>query len=152
VSTQQGPALAVLPTTTGEISHGRPKVLQPAGWPMPRGYANGMTAEGRVVVTGGVVGWDTSGVFPAEFLGQVRQTLANIVAILREGGAGPEHLVRLTWYVVDVEEYLADPKGLGRIYREVIGAHYPAMAVVQVVRLVEKAARVEIEATAVVPG
>jgi enamine deaminase RidA (YjgF/YER057c/UK114 family) len=152
VSTQQGPALAVLPATTGETSNGRPKVLLPAGWPMPRGYANGMTAEGRVVVTGGVVGWDTNGVFPTEFLGQVRQTLANIVAILREGGAGPEHLVRLTWYVVDVEEYLADPKGLGRIYREVIGTHYPAMAVVQVVRLVEKAARVEIEATAVVPG
>ena len=152
MSTQQGPALAVLPATTGETANGRPKVLQPAGWPMPRGYANGMSAEGRVVVTGGVVGWDTSGVFPAEFLVQVRQTLANIVAILREGGAGPEHLVRLTWYVVDVEEYLADPKGLGRVYREVIGAHYPAMAVVQVVRLVEKAARVEIEATAVVPG
>ena len=118
---------------------------------MPKGYANGMSAEGRVVVTGGVVGWDTSGVFPKKFLDQVRQTLANIVAILREGGAGPEHLVRLTWYVVDVEEYLADLRGLGRVYREVVGAHYPAMAVVQVVRLVEKAARVEIEATAVVP-
>ena len=152
MSTQQGPTLAVLPATTGETSTGRPKVLQPAGWPMPRGYANGMAAEGRIVVTGGVVGWDTNGIFPADFLGQLRQTLANIVAILREGGAGPEHLVRLTWYVVDVEEYLADPKGLGRVYREVIGPHYPAMAVVQVVRLVEKAARVEIEATAVVAG
>jgi len=135
----------------GESSIARPKVLQPAGWPMPKGYANGMMAEGRIVVTGGVVGWDTNGVFPAEFLGQVKQTLANIVAILSEGGAGPEHLVRLTWYVVDIEEYLADPKALGRIYREVVGPHYPAMAVVQVVRLVEKAARVEIEATAVVP-
>jgi enamine deaminase RidA (YjgF/YER057c/UK114 family) len=142
----------VLPVMKGEASAARPRVLQPAGWPMPRGYANGMTAQGRVVVTGGVVGWGASGVFPEAFLDQVRQTLANIVAILREGGAGPEHLVRLTWYVVDVEEYLADPKGLGRIYREVIGANYPAMAVVQVVRLVEKAARVEIEATAVVPG
>jgi enamine deaminase RidA (YjgF/YER057c/UK114 family) len=141
----------VLPATKGETSTGRPKVLQPAGWPMPKGYANGMAAEGRIVVTGGVVGWDANGIFPADFLGQVRQTLDNIVAILREGGAGPEHLVRLTWYVVDVEEYLADPKSLGRIYREVIGAYYPAMAVVQVVRLVEKAARVEIEATAVVP-
>ena len=90
--------------------------------------------------------------FRKTFLDQVRQTLANIVAILREGGAGPEHLVRLTWYVVDVEEYLADLRGLGRVYREVVGAHYPAMAVVQVVRLVEKAARVEIEATAVVPS
>ena len=141
----------VLPATKGDASADRPKVLQPAGWPMPRGYANGMSAEGRVVVTGGVVGWDTNGVFPKTFLDQLRQTLANLVAILREGGAGPEHLVRLTWYVVDVEEYLADPKGLGRVYRDVIGAHYPAMAVVQVVRLVEKAARVEIEATAVVP-
>ena len=151
MSTQQGPTLAVLPVAKGETSTARPQVLQPAGWPMPKGYANGMMAEGRVVVTGGVVGWDTNGAFPAEFLGQVRQTLANIVAILGEGGAGPEHLVRLTWYVVDVEEYLADLRGLGRVYREVIGAHYPAMAVVQVVRLVEKAARVEIEATAVVP-
>jgi enamine deaminase RidA (YjgF/YER057c/UK114 family) len=141
-----------MPVTKSETSAARPRVLQPTGWPMPKGYANGMTAEGRIVVTGGVVGWDTDGVFPENFLDQVRQTLANIVAILREGGAGPEHLVRLTWYVVDVEEYLADPKGLGRIYREVIGAHYPAMAVVQVVRLVEKAARVEIEATAVIPG
>ena len=129
-----------------------PRVLQPQGWPRPLGYANGMSAEGRVVVTGGVVGWDTDGAFPENFLDQVRQTLANIVAILREGGAGPEHLVRLTWYVVDVEEYLADLRGLGRVYREVVGAHYPAMAVVQVVRLVEKAARVEIEATAVVPA
>jgi len=151
VSTQQGPTLAVLPVAKGETSTARPQVLQPAGWPMPKGYANGMMAEGRVVVTGGVVGWDTNGAFPAEFLGQVRQTLANIVAILGEGGAGPEHLVRLTWYVVDIEEYLADLRGLGRVYREVMGAHYPAMAVVQVVRLVEKAARVEIEATAVVP-
>jgi enamine deaminase RidA (YjgF/YER057c/UK114 family) len=142
----------VLPVMKGETSAARPRVLQPAGWPMPRGYSNGISAEGRVVVTGGVVGWDTDGAFPETFLDQVRQTLGNIVAILREGGAGPEHLVRLTWYVVDVEEYLGDPKGLGRIYREVIGAHYPAMAVVQVVRLVEKAARVEIEATAVVPG
>jgi enamine deaminase RidA (YjgF/YER057c/UK114 family) len=141
-----------LPVTKDESLAVRPRVLQPEGWPMPRGYANGMTAEGRIVVTGGVVGWDTAGVFPEDFLDQVRQTLANIVAILREGGAGPGHLVRLTWYVVDVEEYLANPKELGRIYREVIGAHYPAMAVVQVVRLVEKAARVEIEATAVVPG
>jgi enamine deaminase RidA (YjgF/YER057c/UK114 family) len=149
VSAPKGPTLAVLPL--GESSIARPKVLQPAGWPMPKGYANGMMAEGRIVVTGGVVGWDTDRVFPAEFLGQVKQTLANIVAILREGGAGPEHLVRLTWYVVDIEEYLADPKALGRIYREVVGPHYPAMTVVQVVRLVEKAARVEIEATAVVP-
>jgi enamine deaminase RidA (YjgF/YER057c/UK114 family) len=110
-----------------------------------------MAADGRLVVTGGVIGWDTTGHLPADFLAQVRQTLSNIAAILAEGGAGPEHLVRLTWYVVDIEEYLANLKALGKAYREIFGAHYPAMALVQVVRLVEKAARVEIEATAVVP-
>ncbi len=127
------------------------RVLQPSGWPAPKGYANGMTAEGRLVVTGGVIGWDIHGHLPADFIAQVRQTLRNIAAILSEGGAGPEHLVRLTWYVVDMDEYLASLKALGHIYREIFGAHYPAMALVQVVRLVEKAARVEIEATAVVP-
>jgi enamine deaminase RidA (YjgF/YER057c/UK114 family) len=127
------------------------RVLQPSGWPMPKGYANGMTAEGRLVVTGGVIGWDAQGRLPADFAGQVRQTLRNIAAILAEGGARPEHLVRLTWYVVDMDEYLASLKALGQIYREIFGAHYPAMALVQVVRLVEKEARVEIEATAVVP-
>jgi enamine deaminase RidA (YjgF/YER057c/UK114 family) len=133
---------------TGE---GKPTVLQPAGWPAPRGYANGMMADGRILVTGGVVGWDIAGNFPEGFVAQVRQTLLNIRAILAEGGAEPHHLVRLTWYVLDVEEYVASLRELGRAYREIIGAHYPAMAVVQVVRLVEKAARVEIEATAVVP-
>jgi enamine deaminase RidA (YjgF/YER057c/UK114 family) len=133
---------------TGE---GKPTVLQPAGWPAPRGYANGMMADGRILVTGGVVGWDVAGNFPEGFVAQVRQTLLNIRAILAEGGAEPHHLVRLTWYVLDVEEYVAGLRELGRAYREVVGAHYPAMAVVQVVRLVEKAARVEIEATAVVP-
>jgi enamine deaminase RidA (YjgF/YER057c/UK114 family) len=154
VSTPDGTSLAVRSAIKGQALPGGSQVLQPAGWPAPKGYANGMAAEGRIVVTGGVVGWDVNGVFPTGFADQVRQTLANIVAILNEAGAGPEHLVRLTWYVVDIEEYLADPKALGRAYREVIGAHYPSMAVVQVVRLVEKAARVEIEATAVVsnPG
>ena len=133
---------------TGE---GKPTVLQPAGWPAPRGYANGMMADGRILVTGGVVGWDVAGNFPEGFVAQVRQTLLNIRAILAEGGAEPQHLVRLTWYVLDVEEYVASLRELGRAYREIAGAHYPAMAVVQVVRLVEKAARVEIEATAVVP-
>jgi len=118
---------------------------------MPKGYANGMAAERRLVVTGGVIGWDIQGNLPAEFTAQVRQTLSNISAILAEAGARPEHLVRLTWYVIDMEEYLASMKKLGQIYREIFGAHYPAMALVQVVRLVEKAARVEIEATAVVP-
>ncbi len=127
------------------------RILQPSGWPMPKGYANGVSADGRLVVTGGVIGWDVHGHLPSDFVAQVRQTLRNIAAILAEGGAGPEHLVRLTWYVVDMDEYLSSLKALGQIYREIIGAHYPAMALVQVVRLVEKEARVEIEATAVVP-
>ena len=129
-----------------------PVVLQPPGWPKPKGYANGMAAEGRVVVTGGIVGWDDAERFPEGFVAQARQALANIRAILAEGGAEPRHLVRLTWYVVDIEEYLAGLRELGRAYREIVGAHYPAMAVVQVVRLVERAARLEIEATAVVPA
>lgn len=128
-----------------------PTVLQPAGWPVPKGYANGMAAAGTLVVTGGVVGWDVEGRFPDGFVAQTRQTLENIVAILAEANAGPRDLVRLTWYVTDIEAYLACQRDLGRAYREVIGAHYPAMALVQVVRLVEAAALVEIEATAVVP-
>jgi enamine deaminase RidA (YjgF/YER057c/UK114 family) len=140
--------LNVAPDSKAEAG---PEVLQPAGWPMPKGYANGMAADGRIVVTGGVIGWDAAGHLPDGFLPQVKQTLANIAAILNEGGARSQHLVRLTWYVVDMDEYLASLKALGRIYREIFGAHYPAMALVQVVRLVEKAARVEIEATAVVP-
>ena len=151
MSTPKGPTLAVLPTTKGEASAEGPQILQPSGWPAPKGYANGMAADGRLVVTGGVIGWDLHGHLPGDFVAQVRQTLRNISAILAEGGARPEHLVRLTWYVVDIDEYLANLKTLGQIYRDIFGAHYPAMALVQVVRLVEKAARVEIEATAVVP-
>ena len=147
----KGPALTVVPDTATSASSSGLQVLQPSGWPMPKGYANGMAADGRIVLTGGVIGWDTEGRLAPDFVGQVRQTLRNIAEILAEGGARPEHLVRLTWYVVDIEEYLASLKDLGRIYRDVFGAHYPAMALVQVVRLVEKAARVEIEATAVVP-
>ena len=127
-----------------------PVTLQPAGWPVPKGYANGMAAEGRIVVTGGVVGWDAEGRFPESFVDQARLAFENIRAILAEAGAGPEHLVRLTWYVTDVEDYIADPRALGAAYRAVFGRHFPAMAVVQVVRLVERAAKVEIEATAVV--
>jgi enamine deaminase RidA (YjgF/YER057c/UK114 family) len=111
-----------------------------------------MIAQGNILVTGGVVGWDEKGAFPIGFVAQARQVFKNINAILAEGGAGPEHLVRLTWYVVDMEEYLASLRELGRAYKEVLGAHYPAMALVQVVRLVEKEARLEIEATAVVPA
>jgi enamine deaminase RidA (YjgF/YER057c/UK114 family) len=151
VSTPKGPTLAVLPTTKGEVSTDVPRILQPSGWPAPKGYANGMTADGRLVVTGGVIGWDDQGRLPTGFAAQVRQTLSNISAILAQGDARPEHLVRLTWYVVDMEEYLSNLKTLGKIYRDIFGAHYPAMALVQVVRLVENAARVEIEATAVVP-
>ena len=147
MSTTKAPALAALPTAKSEA----PQILQPSGWPMPKGYANGMAADGRIVVTGGVIGWNTLGDLPADFVAQVRQALSNIAAILAEGGARPEHLVRLTWYVVDIEEYLANLKTLGQVYRDIFGAHYPAMALVQVVRLVEKAAKVEIEATAVVP-
>lgn len=127
------------------------QILQPSGWPAPKGYANGIAAYGRIVVTGGVIGWDHQERLASGFVAQVRQTLSNIAAILAEGDARPEHLVRLTWYVVDIDEYLVNLKELGKVYREIFGAHYPAMALVQIVRLVEKAARVEIEATAVVP-
>lgn len=130
---------------------GRPTVLQPEGWPVPRGYSNGMMADGRFVVTGGVVGWNRDGVFPEGFVAQARQTLQNICDILRSGGVGPEHLVRLTWYVTSIDEYSASLRELGQAYRQVIGPYYPAMALVQVVRLVERNALVEIEATAVAP-
>ena len=141
------PTLFVKPPEDDEL----PRTLLPQGWPRPQGYANGMTAKGRVVVTGGVVGWDVMGNFPETFAGQARQTFSNILKILGEGGAGPEHLVRLTWYVTDLDEYRASLRDLGRAYRETIGTYYPAMAVVQVTGLVEKAAKVEIEATAIVP-
>jgi enamine deaminase RidA (YjgF/YER057c/UK114 family) len=151
VTTPNGPHLATLPTSAEDETRSRAQVLQPSGWPVPKGYANGMAAEGRIVVTGGVIGWDAEERLAEGFVAQVRQTLGNIAAILAEAGAQPEHLVRLTWYVVDMDEYLTNLKELGKAYRAIFGAHYPAMALVQVVRLVEKAARVEIEATAVVP-
>jgi enamine deaminase RidA (YjgF/YER057c/UK114 family) len=147
VNSTKAPGLALLPAG----KKGAARVLQPSGWPVPKGYANGMAADGRIVVTGGVIGWDEQERLASGFLAQARQALSNIVAILAEGGAEPQHLVRLTWYVVDMDEYLANLKELGAIYREILGTHYPAMALVQVVRLVEKAARLEIEATAVVP-
>ena len=150
MSTPKGPTLAVVPVAKGDEPAGA-RVLQPSGWPMPKGYANGMVADGRIVVTGGVIGWDLEECLAEGFVGQVRQALTNIAAILAEADARPEHLVRLTWYVVDMDEYLANLRELGRIYREIFGVHYPAMALVQVMRLVEKTARVEIEATAVVP-
>jgi enamine deaminase RidA (YjgF/YER057c/UK114 family) len=149
MSTTDAPDIAMRAAAKGTA--GTARVLQPSGWPAPKGYANGMAAEGRIVVTGGVIGWDSEERLASGFVAQVRQALDNIAAILAEGGAQPEHLVRLTWYVVDMDEYLSNLKALGKVYREVFGSHYPAMALVQVVRLVEKAARVEIEATAVVP-
>ena len=129
------------------------RALQPPGWPRARGYAHGIEAHGRLVFTAGQIGWGPDGGFASSDLaGQVRQTLANVVAVLAEAGAGPENVVRLTWYVVDREEYLASQKEIGAAYREVMGRHFPAMAVVVVAGLVEADARVEIEATAVVPG
>jgi enamine deaminase RidA (YjgF/YER057c/UK114 family) len=126
-------------------------ILQPSGWPRPKGYSNGLLAEGRIIVTGGVIGWDRDGVIPPTFVGQAKQLFQNIAAILAEAGAGPEHLVRLTWYVTDIDEYLAEPKELGAAYRSVFGRNFPAMATVQVMRLIEPAAKIEIEAMAVLP-
>jgi enamine deaminase RidA (YjgF/YER057c/UK114 family) len=128
------------------------KALLPPGWPRPKGYSNGIAASGRIIVTGGVVGWDETERFRSDTLaGQFEQVLRNIVAILGEGGAGPEHIVRLTCYVTSIDDYLASAKEIGAAWKAIIGRHYPAMALVEVVRLVEREAKVEIEATAVVP-
>lgn len=127
------------------------KVLQPPGWPRPRGYANGVVAEGRMVFVAGMIGWDASGTFAEGLAGQVRQALANVVAVLAEAGAGPADVARLTWYVTSRAEYLAAQAEIGAAYREVMGRHYPVMAVVEVSALVEARALVEIEATAVLP-
>jgi enamine deaminase RidA (YjgF/YER057c/UK114 family) len=126
-------------------------MLQPAGWPRPKGYANGIRARGEMVFVGGMIGADSEGRFAQGFLAQMKQALANIAAVLAEAGASPAHIVRLTWYVRDINEYLADLPALGTAYREVMGRHFPAMAVVEVTRLVEPLARLEIEATAVLP-
>lgn len=128
------------------------KVLQPAGWKQPKGYSNGILAQGRMVFTGGMIGWNANEEFETdEFAGQAEQALKNIVAVLAEAGGKPEHIVRLTWYVTDKREYLNEQKQLGAAYRRVVGNHFPAMALVQVVALVEDRARVEIEATAILP-
>ena len=127
-------------------------VLHPESWTAARGYANGIAASGRMVFVGGMIGWNAQQQFETDdFVEQVAQTLRNVVAVLAEAGATPEHLVRLTWYVTDRDEYVARLKELGTVYREIIGKHYPAMALVQVVALVERRAMVEIEATAVIP-
>jgi enamine deaminase RidA (YjgF/YER057c/UK114 family) len=128
------------------------KSLLPPGWPRPKGYSNAMAARGRIIVTAGVVGWDANEHFVSNTLaGQFAQALRNIVAILECDGAGPRNIARLTCYVTSIEEYLASLKEIGEAWKGTIGAHYPAMALVEVVRLVEPAAKVEIEATAVVP-
>ena len=128
------------------------EILQPPGWAAPRGYANGIAASGRIVFVSGQVGWNAQGRFEAtDFVSQARQALANVVAVLGEAGARPEHIARMTWYVVDKREYVASSKALGAVYREVIGNHYPAMTAVEVAALVEDGARVEIEVTAVIP-
>ena len=128
------------------------RVLLPEGWPRPRGYSNGIAAEGRMVFVAGQIGWDTGGRFPDGFAAQFRQTLDNTLAVLAEAGAGPEHIVRMTWYVVDKAEDLAALRDVGAVWRERIGPHYPAMAVVEVKGLIEDAARIEIETTAVLPA
>ena len=127
------------------------ETLQPASWPAPKGYANGIKARGEMVFTGGMVGWDENEKFPDGFVAQTRQVLKNIAAVLAAGGATPDHLVRMTWYVVDIEEYRSALPQIGAAYREIMGRHFPAMALVEVKGLVEKQARLEVEATAVIP-
>ena len=128
------------------------RVLQPAGWAAPKGYANGVAARGTTIFVGGQIGWNARQEFDSDgFVEQARQALANVVAVLREAGAGPEHVTRMTWYVVDRAEYVASAKALGAAYREVMGRHFPAMTAVAVSALMEARARVEIEVTAVLP-
>ena len=128
------------------------KLLQPAGWAEPKGYANGVMARGAMIFVGGQIGWNAQQQFESDdFIAQARQALQNILAVLQAGGAGPEHMVRMTWYVVDRVEYIARLKELGTAYREVMGKNFPAMTCVEVSALVEERARIEIEVTAVVP-
>jgi enamine deaminase RidA (YjgF/YER057c/UK114 family) len=128
-------------------------ILQPEGWAKPIGYANGVAATGRQVFVGGQIGWNGQCQFETDdFVGQVKQTLQNVVAVLAEAGAGPEHITTMTWYFTDKAEYLGNLKGIGQVYREIIGKHFPAMAAMQVVALVEDRAKIEIQATAVIPA
>lgn len=126
------------------------RVLLPEGWPRPRGYSNGIEATGRMIFISGQIGWTPDGIFTDGFAAQFRQTIENTLAVLAEAGAGPKDIVRMTWFVVDKREYLAALRDIGAIWRELIGPHYPAMAVVEVKGLVEDAARLEIETTAVI--
>jgi enamine deaminase RidA (YjgF/YER057c/UK114 family) len=128
------------------------KILQPSRWPRPKGYSNGIEATGRTVFVSGMIGWDANGqMVSSDFVAQVAQALRNIVEVLAEANAKPEHIVRMNWYVLDKKEYLSAYKQLGATYREIMGSHFPAMTAVQVSSLIEDAARVEIEVTAVVP-
>jgi enamine deaminase RidA (YjgF/YER057c/UK114 family) len=128
------------------------RALLPPGWPRPSGFSNGISAEGRLVFTAGIIGWDEAGnIVAPDLAGQLRQVLLNTLAILAEDGAGPEHVVRMTWYLVDIDEYRLGLAEIGAAYKEVMGRNFPAMAVVQVEALVEPGARIEIETTAVVP-
>jgi enamine deaminase RidA (YjgF/YER057c/UK114 family) len=128
------------------------QVLLPRGWPRPKGYANGVVASGRQVFIAGMIGWDADGVFHTDdFAGQVRQALQNIVDVLREAGGRPEHIVRMTWYLTDKREYIAAGKAVGQVFRELIGSYNAAMTAVEVRALIEDRAKVEIEATAVIP-
>ena len=127
-------------------------ILQPPGWAKPRGYSNGVLCEGKLLFVAGQIGWTAEAeLAAADLVGQVEQALKNIVAILRAGGARPEHIARLTWYVTDKHEYIAASKAIGEIYRKIIGSHYPAMTLIEVSGLLEGGAKVEIEATAVIP-
>ena len=128
------------------------KLLQPPGWEAPRGYSNGVMVRGTMIFVGGQIGWNALQQFESDdFIAQTRQTLQNIRAVLEAGGAGPQHMVRMTWYVVDRLEYISRLKELGAVYREVMGKNFPAMTCVQVAGLVEARARIEIEVTAVLP-
>lgn len=125
--------------------------LLPEGWKKPIGYSNGIVTEGKLIVLGGQIGWNKDQVFEAhDFISQFRQTLENIAALLAEAGGAPTDIVRLTWFITDKKEYLANLKDVGRVYRDIFGRHYPAMSVVQVADLMEDEAKVEIEATAVI--
>jgi len=140
------------PASPDQSAAGSLELLHPAGWAAAKGYANGIAASGRLVFVGGQIGWNTAQQFESDdFVAQARQALANIVAVLAEAGARPEHVTRMTWYVVDKREYLGCAKALGAAYREIMGRHFPAMTAVEVTALMEDAARVEIEATAVIP-
>jgi enamine deaminase RidA (YjgF/YER057c/UK114 family) len=127
-------------------------VLQPVSWTRPKGYANGIAAEGRLVFVGGQIGWNRENRFEAhDLVGQVRQTLQNVVDVLAEGGAKPDHVVSMTWYLISKKSYLENLRDIGKVYREIMGRHFPAMAVVEVTALVEDDAKVEIQAMAVIP-